>query len=153
MQAQACRLLAALLVICAPATAVTGDTGPAAALIQSFNDRAVELIEATEDRPEERAQGLRQLLRDEMAMGYLGDLLLGQARHDADPDQLPRYRAVFPEYMAAQYAEQLVDLAQQEFRLGDSIERRFAGDVALFDSGEVGDFGRDIATRIHQLTP
>ena len=100
----------------------------------------------------EGSTAVRATLEANLATEAIGRFLLaGDAAENATPQQRARYDALFPQYIAAAYAEEIGQLTSREIRVSGSLERK-PGDVivqsALFDGKGAKRAGIDWRVRV-----
>lgn len=94
----------------------------------------VDLVTELKANAEAEGEGsiaVRETLEANLASEAIGKFLLaGKAADSATDRQTARYRALFPKYIAAAYAEEIGQLASRDIRIDNSIVRR-PGDVLV----------------------
>ncbi|MEM9840590.1 MAG: ABC transporter substrate-binding protein [Pseudomonadota bacterium] len=112
----------------------------ASAQVPEAETFVVGLVTELRQNAEQQGEGspaVRATLEENLATESIGKFLLaGDAAKSATDDQRARYDALFPQYIAAAYAEEIGQLTSREIRVTRSLERR-PGDVivqsALYD--------------------
>ncbi len=107
-----------------PVAAVAPTTETATTFVDAL---VVDLSAAANDESleeEDRKYALRTILRDELAVEPIGKFLFAGAPAElATDDQRAAYDELFPNYIAASFAEEIGELAEREIRVKGAILR------------------------------
>jgi len=146
MTARFIALISLMFAAAAPAMAqddpLTEDAAKAFAGALVADLRAVAGEAGAEDK--ERVARLRAVLREDLATEQIGRFVLGGAgREAAAPQELERYQALFPDFIATAFASEIGELATREIRIDNAVRRR--PDEVIVQSTLVGASGRDAA--------
>ncbi|MEM9169213.1 MAG: ABC transporter substrate-binding protein [Pseudomonadota bacterium] len=91
---------------------------------KTLTDEATAALTSEEGTEEDRLTAFQDILKDGMALDYIARRMIGEARNDMTDAQKTRYKAVFPDYITRQYAEQFADIVGQPLEFSDAKERR-----------------------------
>lgn len=145
------RIRAVLLAVAAIfmlAPAVHADTAlsdDASAFTETLVQRLAEIAAdpAAED-PAVRTEELRAAIRENLAVGPISRFLLSSnAREAATPEQQARYDELFPDYIAASFAEEIDRLAGRTIAISAVVPRR--DDEVIVQSQLITSDGREAA--------
>ena len=120
---------------------------------EGFVTELVTELRANAEAEGEGSPAVRATLEANLATDAIGRFLLaGSAARNATDEQRSRYEMLFPQYIAAAYAEEIGQLTSREIRVDDSLERR-PGDI-IVQSVLIDTQGReraDIDWRVREL--
>lgn len=136
--------LVALALIATPASAAfaqsaasahpaTGqDAKSAGAFIDTLADQAFTILrDKSMTKPQVRTK-FRQMLRENFAVGEIGNRLIRRHRATISPAQYDAYMTAFPDYVVGTYADRLYDYANSDLKVVRTLPRGARGDVDVF---------------------
>ncbi|MEM9704960.1 MAG: ABC transporter substrate-binding protein [Pseudomonadota bacterium] len=97
----------------------------AVAFTEMLTERATAALTAADKTEAEKLTDFQGVLREGLALDYIGRIIIGDARKTMSAEQTARYEAVFPEYITRYYADQFADIVGRPLVVIDSrIVRR-----------------------------
>jgi ABC-type transporter MlaC component len=99
---------------------------------------------------DDRVTRLRDAMRESMALGPIGRFILGSNGRDmATEEEMARYEALFPDFIATKFAEDVGEIAERDIIIDNVVRRR--DNEVIVESRLIGDDGEeaaDVAWRI-----
>lgn len=99
---------------------------------------------------DDRVGRLRDAMRESMALGPIGRFILGSnGREQATAEEMARYEALFPDFIATKFAEDVGEIAERDIIIDNVVRRR--DNEVIVESRLIGDDGEeaaDVAWRI-----
>jgi len=148
--------LAVLALLAAPAAVATAQTAPApkalsateakaaGAFIDGLADQAFAILrDKSMTKPQVRAK-FRSMLRENFAVGDIGNRLIRRHRATITPAQYSAYMSTFPDYVVGTYADRLYDYSDSELKVIRTLPRGTRGDVEVFTRITLASGGRPI---------
>lgn len=97
----------------------------AAHFITGLAQRAIEVLQRTNDSLEQREKEFRAILAEDFDLEFIGRFVLGRHWRKATPEQQADYQALFAEWLLKTYSRRLGGYAGETF---ETIDARAVGD-------------------------
>ncbi|RME63938.1 MAG: ABC transporter substrate-binding protein, partial [Alphaproteobacteria bacterium] len=117
----AAALLGLAAAVPAQAQAPAAEQAAAKAFIDELSQRAFAALRDPELQGDAQRQRFRELLREGVAIDYVGQILLGRFRRDATPEQLAEYKEIFPEYIIRIYTGRLLQIGDEQLEILNAL--------------------------------
>ncbi|MFZ5609136.1 MAG: MlaC/ttg2D family ABC transporter substrate-binding protein [Pseudomonadota bacterium] len=101
----------------ARAEASAAEQEAAKAFIETLSAKAFEALRDPSLAGAAQRQRFRELLREGVALDFVGMFLLGRFRRDATPAQLADYDHILPEYIVGFYTDQILRIGDEKLEI------------------------------------
>jgi len=143
-------LIAALLLAASPAAAQSLTDEAARGFAVSLVDQLSGIAGDETLSEDDRIASLRDAMRESMALGPIGRFILGsRGRDQASEEEMARYQALFPDFIATRFAQDVGEIAEREIIIDEVVRRR--DNEVMVESRLIGDDGEEAAAVVWRI--